>query len=105
MKKRLVAGAAVVSLMFAGLALAADGVQPSAGTAPSFEQMKADHIKKLDARIQSLQDEKVCAQAAKNPDEMKACWAKHHAEMKGHGREMKGQSMDSEGNKNNMPAK
>jgi hypothetical protein len=87
--KRAVIAAAVLSLIFAGLAFAAEGTQPTAGAAPSFEQMKANHLKKLDDRIKSLQEEKSCAQAAKDQDEMRACRSKHKAEMQGHGDEMR----------------
>jgi hypothetical protein len=89
MKRAVIAVAAVLSLIFAGLAFAVEGIQPSAGTAPTFEQMKADHLKKLDDRINSLQLEKACAQAAKDQDEMRACRSKHKAEMQGHGDDMR----------------
>jgi len=89
MKRAVIAGAAMLSLMFSGLAFAVEGIQPAAGTAPNFEQMKADHLKRLDDRIKSLQEEKACAQAANSPDEMRACKQKHKAEMQGHGDEMR----------------
>ena len=88
MKRVVIAVAAVVSLVFAVSAFAAD-IQPSAGTAPNFEQMKADHLKMLDDRINGLQEERACAQAAKNQDELRACRSKHKAEMKEHRDEMK----------------
>jgi hypothetical protein len=106
MKSAVIAAAAMLSMIFAGLTFAVDDIQPAAGTAPNFEQMKADHLKKLDDRINSLQEEKACAQAAKNPDEMKACRLKHWGEMKGHGHEMRGgRGMDTPGSKDNVPVK
>ena len=46
---------AVVSLVFALTAFAVEGVQPPKETGVNFEQMKADHMQKLDARMNSLQ--------------------------------------------------
>ena len=88
MKKAVIAAVAVLSLILAGLSFAVEGIQPSAGTVPNFEQMKADHLKKLDDRMTSLQKEKVCVEAAKNQDDLRACRSKHKAEMKGHGDQM-----------------
>jgi hypothetical protein len=95
--KRIVIAAAVLFLVGAVSAFAADS-----GTAPkkqgmSFEERKADIVKSLDTRISFLQEEKACSQAAKNHDELKACREKHHAEMDkmreehGHGGHMGGQ--------------
>jgi len=89
MKKAVIAAVAVLSLILAGLSFAVEGIQPSAGTVPNFEQMKADHLKKLDDRMTSLQKEKVCVEAAKNQDDLRACRSKHKAEMKGHGDQMR----------------
>ena len=58
-----------------------EGSQPMKEAGPNFEQMKADHLKLLDERINSLQQEKACVQAAKNQDDLKTCWSKHKAEM------------------------
>jgi len=88
MKKAVIAAVAVLSLILAGLSFAVEGIQPSAGTVPNFEQMKADHLKKLDDRMTSLQKEKVCVEAAKNQDDLRACRSKHKAEMTGHGDQM-----------------
>ncbi len=82
MKRVVIAVAAVLSLVFTVPAFAVEGNQPPAGTVPNFEQIKADHLKRLGDRINSLQEEKVCAQAAKNQDDLKACWSKHKGEMK-----------------------
>jgi hypothetical protein len=85
MKRVVIAVAAVVSLVFALTAFAVEGVQPPKETGVNFEEMKAGHLKKLDARINSLQQEKTCAQAAKSQDDLMSCRSKHQAEMKGHG--------------------
>jgi hypothetical protein len=83
MKRVVIAVAAVLSLVFALTAFAIEGVQPPKETGINFEQMKANHLKNLDGRINSLQDEKTCAQAAKNPEDLTTCRSKHRAEMKG----------------------
>ena len=82
MKREVIAVAAVLSLAFAVPAFAIEGIQPSEATAPTFEQMKADHLKGLDDRMNSLQQEKACTQAATNQDELRACRLKHKDEMK-----------------------
>jgi hypothetical protein len=89
MKRVVIAVAAVVLLVFALTAFAVEGVQPPKETGVNFEQMKADHLKKLDGRIDSLQQEKTCAQEAKNHDDLMTCRSKHKAEMKGHHDEMR----------------
>jgi hypothetical protein len=66
-------------MVFAVPVFAAEGSQsqPSTGTAPTtFEQTKSDHLKRLDGRINSLQEEKTCVQAAKNQDDLNACMKK-----------------------------
>jgi hypothetical protein len=75
-----------LSLVLAVSAFAIEGSQP---TAPNFEQMKADHLKKIDDRMNSLTEEKVCVQAAKNQEELKACWMKHRSEMQQHRDDMR----------------
>jgi hypothetical protein len=89
MRRGVIAVSTVLSLVFAVPAFAVDGTQPPKETAPTFEQIKADHLKKLDERLNSLQQERVCAQAAKNQDELRACRAKHKAEMKEHRDDMR----------------
>ena len=89
MKRVVIAVAAVVSLVFALTAFAIEGIQPQKETGINFEQMKADHMKKLDERMNSLQEEKTCVQGAKNQDDLTTCRSKHKAEMKGHGDEMR----------------
>jgi len=89
MKRTIVGLAAALSLALAAPAFAVEGTQPSAGTPPNFEQMKADHLKKIDDRINSLQAEKVCVQAAKSQDDLRTCRSKHKSEMKEHHGEMR----------------
>jgi hypothetical protein len=89
MKRVVIAVAAFVSLVFALTAFAVEGVQPPKETGINFEQMKADHLKKLDGRINSLQEEKTCAQVAKNHDDLMSCRSKHKADMKGSRDEMR----------------
>ena len=89
MKRVVIVVAAVLSLVFVVPAFAIEGSQPPKETGLNFEQMKADHLKKLDERMTSLQEEKTCAQAAKNQDDLRACRAKHKAEMKEYRDEMR----------------
>ena len=89
MKRVVIAVAAVVSLVFALTAFAIEGVQPPKETGVNFEQMKADHLKKLDDRMNSLQQEKTCVQAAKDRDDLMTCRSKHKTEMKGRHDEMR----------------
>jgi CHASE1-domain containing sensor protein len=89
MKRVVIAVAAVVSLVFALTAFAVEGIQPQKETGISFEQMKANHLKKLDGRMDSLQQEKICVQAAKNHDDLMTCRSKHRADMKGYRDEMR----------------
>ena len=77
MKRVVIAVAAVVSLVFALTAFAVEGVQPPKETSVNFEQMKADHMKKLDGRINDLQQEKTCVEAAKNHADLTTCRSKH----------------------------
>jgi len=88
MKRAVIVAAVVLSLVFAVSGFAIDSSQPLGDTAPNFEQMKADHLKKLDDRMASLQKEKVCVEAAKNQDDLRVCRSKHKAEMTGHGDQM-----------------
>ena len=80
--KRTAVVAAVLSLAFAVPAFAAGTGQPPMGPGPNFDQRKAEVLKKLDEQMSSLQEAKVCIQAAKNHDDMKACREKHMAEVK-----------------------
>lgn len=82
MKKSLIAGVAF-SCLLSQAVFAAEGNQPAVveQQTASLEQMKNDHVKKIDARIQSLQRERECAMAAKNHDELRACRLTHRGEM------------------------
>jgi len=82
MRRLVVVVAVVVSLVFAVSAFAVEGAPPAKAQGADFDKVKAFHMKKLDDRINSLQQEKVCAEAAQNRDELKACRSKHKAEMK-----------------------
>jgi hypothetical protein len=89
MKQTLFTVAAAFSLIFAGLAFAVEGMQPSEGKAPTFEQMKAHQLKRLDDMINSLQKGKACSEAAKNQEDLRACRPKHKTEKKNHRGEMR----------------
>ena len=78
--KRQAIAAAVLSLALSATVFAAEATQPSAYT--DFEQIKANHLKKLEERISILQEEKSCMQSAKNRDDLNACRFKHREEMK-----------------------
>jgi len=87
--KKVVIAVVALSLVLSVSAFAIEGSQPTKETAPNFEQMKADHLKKLEERMSSLQQEKACVQAANTQDELRACRAKHKAEMKEHRDDMR----------------
>ena len=87
--KTVVFAVVALSLILAVSAFAIEGTQPSKETVPNFEQLKADHLKKLEERMTSLQQEKACVQAAKSQDDLRACRMKHKAEMKEHRGEMR----------------
>jgi hypothetical protein len=82
--KKVVFAVVALSLIVAVSAFAIEGNQPPKETALNFEQLKADHLKKLEERMSSLQQEKTCVQAAKSQDDLWACRSKHKAEMKEH---------------------
>lgn len=79
--KRYVIAAAVLSLVFAAAAFAADSGAPQKGPGLSFEERRGEVLKHIDTRLTSLQAEKVCVEAARNQDDLRACKQKHHAEM------------------------
>lgn len=81
MKKAVTAVAALLTLALSVSAFAIEGSQQTE-TGITFEQIKANHLKKLDDRIVSLQQEKTCVQAAKDQADMMACRSKHRDEMK-----------------------
>jgi hypothetical protein len=73
---------AAVAMLIAGSAHAADSPQPSKGTGPNVERIRAEILKRIDARIARNQEEKSCVQAAKTPEEIRTCQQKFRAEMK-----------------------
>jgi hypothetical protein len=66
MKKALVVAA--ISLALAGSAFAAEG-----DNAQTFEQKKAEMLKKIENRINKMQEDRSCVQSAKDHDSLKAC--------------------------------
>lgn len=82
MKRAVIAAAAALTMALAVPALGIEGSQPTKQTGMTLEQMKDNHIKKLDQRITSLQEEKTCVQASKDQTEIRACRSKHRAYMK-----------------------
>lgn len=73
--------ALAVTIMFGGIAIAADA-PVQARPAANFEQRKADHLKRVDERIAHLQEERACIQAAANHDALKACHDKFRSEIR-----------------------
>jgi hypothetical protein len=74
MKREVIAAVAVLSLVFAVPAFAVEGTQPSAGIDdPLFWQIKDSNLKRLDDRINILEEEKACVRAAENQDDLDAC--------------------------------
>ena len=80
MKKAMIA--AIISLLIVAPVFADNSVQQPKGPGPNFEQVKADILKRIDERIARNQEEKSCAQAAKNHEDLKACREKFKEEMK-----------------------
>jgi len=87
--KRVVIAVVALLLGLSVSAFAIEGTRPPKETVPNFEQMKADHLKKLEVRMSSLQQEKACVQVANNQDGLMACRSKHKAEMKEHRNDMR----------------
>ncbi|MDQ7787997.1 MAG: hypothetical protein RDU01_10345 [Thermodesulfovibrionales bacterium] len=87
--KRVVVAVLALSLVVAVSAFAVEDTQSPKDTGLNFEQMKTNHMKKLDERTNSLQQEKTCVQAAKNQDDLMGCRSKHKADMKGRHDEMR----------------
>jgi len=71
--KRAAIATLILSLAFALPAFAVESAEPAKGPAPTFEQRKAQDLKRLDERSTKLQDEKACVQATKNENDLKAC--------------------------------
>lgn len=83
MKRRVVTAAAVLSLVLAAPAFAAEVGPPHVQGGANFEQAKASRLKRLDDRISTLQQEKSCVQAAKTVEDLKNCRPRHtHGVMK-----------------------
>lgn len=82
MKRAVIAAAAALTMALAVPAFGIEGSQPTKQTEITFEQMKDNHLKKLEQRMKSLQEEKTCVQAAKDQTELRACRSKHRADMK-----------------------
>jgi hypothetical protein len=49
------------------------GVGSSASTPASFDQRKAEQLRRIDNRIKQLEDEKTCISAATSREDMKTC--------------------------------
>jgi len=79
--RKYVIAAAVLSLVVAAAAFAADSGAAPKGPNMTFEERQAEVLKHIDTRVSSLQEKRVCVQAAKNHDDLRACKQKHHAEM------------------------
>jgi hypothetical protein len=75
--KRSIIAATVLSLAFALPTLAIESNAPpdvpSKRPALTFDQQKAQILKRLDERKTKLQEEKVCVEAAKNEQDLRAC--------------------------------
>lgn len=81
MKNRLIT-AAIISLMLTGSALAADKPGTKTDGDDNFKTNKELIIKHLDARIEMLQREKACVEAAKTDEDINACREKFREERK-----------------------
>ena len=46
---------------------------PASASPTTFEQRKSEHLRRIDARLNHLQDERACVQAATTQDGMKNC--------------------------------
>ncbi len=88
MKKALIA-AALLALVFALRAFAAEGSKPATAPGKTFEQRQANILKMIDERIASMQEGRACVQAAKSDDDLKACREKRMSEMKARRGEMR----------------
>ncbi len=64
---------ALISLSLVIPAFAIDGGQPPQGPGSNFEARKADILNRIDQRIAGLQQMKACIQAARTPNDARAC--------------------------------
>ena len=83
MKKELIAAAAVLSMACAVPAFADEGIQSPSETASDFEQVKAYYLKKVESRMNRLQQEKTCIEEAQNQDEIRNCKWKNKSKSQG----------------------
>jgi len=93
MKREITAVATVLSLAFAAPAFATEGTKTSQETSSNFEQVKDNYLKRLEDRMNRLQQEKTCIEKAQNQDELRNCKWKN----KGKRQEYRGKKKGSEG--------
>ena len=80
MKKLILATA--FSLLLAAPVIAGDTAPQPKGSASDIAQLKAEILKRIDARIASNQEEKTCIKAAKTQDDITACQEKFKAALR-----------------------
>ena len=92
MKREAIVVAAVLSIAFAGPAFAAEGTQSPAETTSNtettsdFEQMKTDYLKRLEDKMNRLQQQKTCTEEAQSQEDLRNCkWKKWKKKGKGYG--------------------
>jgi len=73
MKRILVAGMLAMALAVPAYAVEGGQPPPPKDQGANFEQRKADILGNMDRRMNRLQEEKACVEAAKNMDDLKAC--------------------------------
>ena len=93
MKREVIVVAAILSMAFAGPAFATERMLSSAETASNFEQVKADYLKRLEYRMNRLQQEKTCIEEAQSQDDLRNCKRKN----KGKRQWYHGKKKDSQG--------
>jgi len=90
MKRKVIVAAAVLSMAFAAPAFAAEGTQSTQEAASNVEQMKADYLKRLEDRMNSLQQEKTCIEGAQSQDDLRNCKWKKKSKKQGYPGKKKG---------------
>ena len=93
MKREVIAVAAVLSMTFAGPAFATERMLSSAETTSNFEQVKADYLKRLEDRMNHLQQEKTCIEEAQSQDDLRNCKWKNRGKRQWY----RGKKKESEG--------
>jgi hypothetical protein len=73
---------AVLTGIFVIPAYAVDSTTDPQGSGQNIEQKKSEILQHIDQRIANSQAEKVCVQAAKSHDEIKACREKYRPKSK-----------------------